>query len=373
MQLSAWEKESFFAPQDIVIIGSGLVGLWCARELAIHRPGTKITILERGFIPAGASTRNAGFSCFGSPTELLNDVALLGADRMWEIVEMRYQGMQKITQVFNEDLIDYERSGGYEVYTNPRNETFSAQVEWLNQGLHRISGREQCFTWADSKLGEFGLHGFASMIENELEGFLHSGKLLQALVREVQNLGVQVFAGAAVSGWEQFNGKISVDCKGGWSFSTERLLVCTNAFTSLLCPGVRVLPGRGQVILTSPVPGLKLRGAFHFEDGFYYFRNLGERVLLGGARNKAFETEQTTSMDTSEAIQSALEDFVATHILPGGAFTIEQRWSGIMGFTDDKQPILQKVDDRVYIAVSCNGMGVALAPIIAEKVCEMMN
>ncbi|WP_315816304.1 FAD-dependent oxidoreductase [Paraflavitalea speifideaquila] len=30
MQISIWEKESFYAPKDIIIIGSGLVGLWSA-------------------------------------------------------------------------------------------------------------------------------------------------------------------------------------------------------------------------------------------------------------------------------------------------------------------------------------------------------
>ena len=30
MSLSIWEKESFFSPKDVIIIGSGFVGLWSA-------------------------------------------------------------------------------------------------------------------------------------------------------------------------------------------------------------------------------------------------------------------------------------------------------------------------------------------------------
>ena len=92
-QLSIWEKESFFAPQDVIIIGSGFAGLWSALKLMEKNPLQKITILERGIIPTGASTRNAGFSCFGSPSELLHDIAAMGEEKTWQVVSMRYKGL----------------------------------------------------------------------------------------------------------------------------------------------------------------------------------------------------------------------------------------------------------------------------------------
>ena len=112
IQLSFWEKESFFAPQDIIIVGSGFVGLWSALQLKLKNPGYKITILERGIIPTGASTRNAGFSCFGSPSELLADVATMGEDKMWQLVEMRYKGLMEIRKHFTEASIEYDGCGG---------------------------------------------------------------------------------------------------------------------------------------------------------------------------------------------------------------------------------------------------------------------
>src|SRR4051812_22805413 len=108
MQLSVWEKESFFEPQHIIIIGSGLAGLWSAYEMKLKNKALKITIVEKGIIPSGASTRNAGFACFGSPSELLHDVKIYGENKMWQIAEMRYKGMQKINRVFKDDFIDYE-------------------------------------------------------------------------------------------------------------------------------------------------------------------------------------------------------------------------------------------------------------------------
>ena len=73
-ELSYWERESFFRDIDVAVIGSGIVGLSAAlraRELA---PSARIAVLERGALPIGASTRNAGFACFGSVSELLDDM-----------------------------------------------------------------------------------------------------------------------------------------------------------------------------------------------------------------------------------------------------------------------------------------------------------
>jgi gamma-glutamylputrescine oxidase len=373
MQLSAWEIESFFEPQDVIIIGSGLVGLWSALELKTKHPKLKITILERGFIPTGASTRNAGFACFGSPTELIHDRKLLGEDAMWNIVELRYKGIEKMVDVLKDEVIDFQHCGGFEVFGPGMDASELAEnIHWLNKGLHHITGKKTCFTWSNEKLSEFGFSGFDLMVSNKLEGHLHSGKLVRTLLKLVQSAGVQVFTNMEVMGWEQINDKLSVKTNE-LDLATNQLLICTNAFTSLLLPEFCITPARGQVLLTSPIEGLKMKGTFHFEEGFYYFRDLGNRILLGGARNAAFETETTTAMETSDVVQQKLEQFVVEHILPKQSFTVEQRWSGIMGFTEDKQPVVKRISDKVSVAVSCNGMGVALAPVIAEKVCEMMN
>src|SRR5690242_14319831 len=117
MQISVWEKESFYAPKDVVIVGSGLVGLWCAWHLKKNNPKLSIAIVDRGIIPTGASTRNAGFACFGSVTELVEDASRFGEDSMLQLVEMRYKGLQRIRKVFKESAIDFELCGGFELFT----------------------------------------------------------------------------------------------------------------------------------------------------------------------------------------------------------------------------------------------------------------
>src|ERR1700733_441987 len=112
-QIAIWEKESFFNHQDIIIVGSGFVGLWSAYFLKRKRPELKILIIDRGIIPTGASTRNAGFACFGSVTELIADTLKFGEHKMLEIVRMRFEGLKQIRKTFKDKEIDYEDLGGY--------------------------------------------------------------------------------------------------------------------------------------------------------------------------------------------------------------------------------------------------------------------
>ncbi len=370
MQISIWEQESFFAQRDIIIIGAGLSGLWCAYELIQREPKIKILILDKGIIPAGASTRNAGFACFGSPTELLYDAATMGADRMWQIAAMRYKGIEKMKQVFGTDMIDYDNCGGFECLQKDKHDLagIKEQLHWLNAGLETITGTKQTFAWANDKLQTFGLSGFDALIENTLEGTLHSGKLVQALTKKVQALGVDILTGICINNFDETGQGVTVNTDKKIRFLASQLIICSNAFTNALLPALNITPARGQILVTTPITGLKLRGSFHFEEGFYYFRNIGDRLLLGGARNKSFVAETSDVFDTTDIIQQELLRFINTHILPEQSFDVDYCWSGIMGFTEDKQPLVKKISERITAVVACNGMGVALSPVIAETI-----
>lgn len=374
-QLSTWEKESFFCRQHVIIVGSGFCGLWSALHLKRLHPHYKITVLERGLIPTGASTRNAGFSCFGSPTELINDAAVMGEDMMWELVRMRYNGLREITQHFNNEETGYEPTGGYECFVKDSEDWMecAAKLSWLNKGLEKISGDPNVFRPADDKLSLFGLGKFDRLVENKMEGCLHPGKLVRALLKKVQSMDVQVLTGIEVIGYEESVGLVHIRTDQEVELVAEQLLICTNAFTQQLIPTIDIVPNRGQVLVTAPVEGLTLKGAFHFNRGYYYFRNLGNRILLGGARHIAFEAETSMEMFTTDAIQNELENFMGRYLLPGLPFTVTDRWTGIMAMGSVKSPIVKQISDHVFCCVRMSGIGVALAPVVAKQVAMMMR
>jgi gamma-glutamylputrescine oxidase len=372
--LSLWEKETYYAPQDIIIIGAGLMGLWSALELKKRNQQLRITLLERNTTPLGASTRNAGFACFGSPTELLHNIETLGTDGMLEVVEMRYKGIEKIKKHFADEVIAFDPCGGYEcINKNYRHwQILDDKIHWLNGLLKNITGNPAIFQRVDEKLARLGLQNFDALIENKTEAALHSGKLVQALTQKVQSEGISVLYGTEVTGWEKINGHIRIHTNQHNDLSARQVLFSTNGFTQGLVPGLPVTPARGQVIVTSPIPGLAMKGTFHYDEGFYYWRNLGNRILIGGARNEAIEEETTTDLSGSAKVKEALELFLKQHLHSSCQYTIEHHWSGIMGFTTDKTPFVGMVGDNAFASIACNGMGVALTPVIAEKVADLL-
>ena len=375
--ISIWEKESFFAPQDIIIVGNGFVGLWSAFHLKKKKPSLKITIVDRGTIPTGASTRNAGFACFGSLSELIHDGKIMGTKKMLELVEMRYKGLKNIQKYFSKKEMDFDLCGGYELYDEidkKSSKKLIQNIEYLNSLLQPITKTKQTFNLIDSKISDFGFGKTKHLIKNKLEGYLHSGKLVQALLQKVQSMGVQVFTGTEIKSTEKINGQIELTTNQHFNLIATQVLICTNAFAKDLLPELDILPARGQVLVTSDIAALPWKGSFHSDEGFYYFRNIGKKVLLGGARNKAFEQEATTQMDITINIQEELERYLNEVVLPKqkGQFTIDYRWSGIMGMGSEKMPIIKEIEPNIFCAVRMSGMGVALAPIVGKSVAKLM-
>ncbi|HWI91730.1 MAG TPA: FAD-dependent oxidoreductase [Flavisolibacter sp.] len=375
--ISIWEKETFYAPYDIVIVGSGFVGLWSGFQLKKKNPKLKIAIVDRGIIPTGASTRNAGFACFGSLSEVVYDAQTMGNDKMLHLVEMRYKGLERIQKYFDDNLIDFDMCGGYELFDSS-DKVSSGQlqqnIDYINSLFKSITGKKKTYKLVDGNISAFGFANTKHLVKNNLEGYLHSGKLIQALLSKVQGMGVQIFTQTEINSFERINGKIELQTSQPFNLSTSQLLVCTNAFAKELLPEEDVIPARGQVLLTSPVENLPWKGTFHSDEGFYYFRNLGKKVLLGGARNKAFDDERTTDMSTSDFIQSELEKYLNEVVLPDfkGRYTIENRWSGIMAMGGEKMPIVKEIQPNVFCCIRMSGMGVALAPVVSQQVAEMM-
>jgi glycine/D-amino acid oxidase-like deaminating enzyme len=107
-ELSFWEKSTYLNDNDFVIVGSGIVGLSTSIFLRQRYPTAKILVIERGYLPTGASTKNAGFACFGSPTELYDDLLTIPEDKVWETFEMRYAGLKTLFELITPNIVDYE-------------------------------------------------------------------------------------------------------------------------------------------------------------------------------------------------------------------------------------------------------------------------
>ncbi|WP_316827514.1 FAD-binding oxidoreductase [Pedobacter miscanthi] len=371
--LSYWEKESFFCNYDVIIIGSGIVGLNAAIHLKKSVPLLKIALLERGFLPTGASTKNAGFACFGSISELIEQEEMVGINRLATIIEKRWKGLLKLRHLLGDKTIDYQCLGGYELFKNNDTsfaDTSVSKIEHFNQLITDIVGAG-AFSLNHKKIDAFGFESVGTLIENRYEAQIDSGKMMFALIQYAQQLGISIFNNCTVERIEENTQGSCLITQNG-NFFCKRLIVTTNAFIKDLYPDIDINAGRGQVLITKPIKDLKVAGTFHYDKGYYYFRNINDRILLGGGRNIDFKAEETITFGVTEAVQQALEDLLKNVILPKTNYEIDYRWSGIMAFGKVLEPLIKEIRPNVFCATRCNGMGIAIGSQTGEDVAELL-
>ena len=112
---------------------------------------------------------------------------------------------------------------------------------------------------------------------------------------------------------------------------------------------------------------MKIKGTFHLDKGYYYFRNIDDRILLGGGRNLDFKNEETDEFGLNIKIQNELESMLKTVILPKSKFEIDHRWSGIMGVGNKKTTIIKTISENVFCGVRLGGMGIAIGSAVGNE------
>jgi glycine/D-amino acid oxidase-like deaminating enzyme len=369
-KLSFWERSIYTDGIDFTIIGAGIVGMSTALHLRKAHPKAKIILVERGYLPTGASTKNAGFACFGSPTELKDDLAKMDEHSVWETVAMRLHGLRELFSLVNAAKVQYEACGSWDIIREDE-ETLSPDfLDYLNEKLLEITSEKLVFTEDHAKVIESGFSGVKTTYFNRLEGAIHTGKLIEELHRSCTNEGIHFLFGVNVLSFESHDSGVDIQTSMGL-LETAKLLVCTNAFAREYLSDIQ--PARAQVLITKPISNLSVNGTFHMESGYYYFRNVGNRILFGGGRNEDFSGETTTEFDTTTIIQEKLRHYLHELILPHSPVEIDYSWSGIMAIGSEKKPIIQKTNKNVAFGVRMGGMGVAIGASVGKKLSNLFS
>ena len=362
---SPYLKPSF----DAIVVGGGYTGLHVALNIKRTRPSWKIAILEQLSEGAAASSRNAGFACFGSPGEILDDLVARPTDEVVETLKKRFLGVEKLGEM---SAIESLHRGGYEVFTSAEEERFekiNSTLPYINEVFEEALQIRKLFKIVSISKMNMAFQNEAFF--NSYEFQLNPGLLHQYLVNKCVDAGIHFHRQTELLSWDSADGDPELHTNRG-KFNTGILALCTNGFTKKILPEIDVEPARAQVLLTTPLTGSIPIGNFHADRGYYYFRNWQGRILLGGGRQLDMDAETTFSDATTEIIQNHLEDYLGTYILPNRAYSIESRWAGTMGFGQGKKPMVINPEKNVYGAFAYGGMGVALAEQTAEELSNLI-
>ena len=368
---SYWELKQYFTEFDLIVIGAGIVGLSSAISYKNKNKKAKILILERGLLPNGASTKNAGFACFGSSSELLDDLSKNNSETIWETVLMRWQGLQILRKRLGDKGIDLNLWGGYELFDSKENKIKSLEkIKDLNKEIYQHLGLKNCFS--EYPKNNFGFKNTKGIILNKYEGQIDTGLMMQNLLLLAQKKGITVLNNIEIKAINDLGGKVELKSING-VFKAKKVVVATNGFANELLKINNINPARAQVLITKPISQLKIKGTFHYQEGYYYFRNIKNRLLFGGGRNINLKKEATSEIGLNSKIQNHLEYLLKTMILPNTAFEIEHRWCGIMGVGNEKKPIIKPVSNNVIAAARMGGMGIAIGSKVGEIVAKILK
>jgi glycine/D-amino acid oxidase-like deaminating enzyme len=371
MNFSYWELKNWFTNVDFTIVGSGIVGLHCALALRDRFPESKIVVLEKGVLPQGASTKNAGFACFGSLSEILDDLKSHSEEEVIQLIQKRWNGLQLLRKNLGDEAIDFKPFGGYELFLQSDENSYNEclqRMPFVNDILKSVF-RNEVFT---KEIDRFDFKGIREyLIFNPYEAQIDTGKMMHALLKKAIANDIMILNQTEVTAFQETSKGVMV-MLNDFSFTTGKLLFATNGFAADLTNN-QVKPARAQVLITNPIPDLDIKGTFHLDQGYYYFRNIDNRILLGGGRNLDFKGETTTELGQTELIQNRLETLLKEVILPRTEFTVAHRWSGIMGMGSSKRPIVEQLSTHVYCGVRLGGMGVAIGSLIGQELADLVK
>lgn len=373
MAFSYWESKQWLSDRNLVVVGGGIVGLSAALRVRELHPNWKITVIERHPFGGGGSTRNAGFACFGSATELREDRITLGDKSALELVQKRWTGLQLLRKRLGDQALRYRESGSVELFLKGFEQHSAApsseELEDLNRWIAPVTGNNKTF----KNIPSLHLHGMDSAaieqaVSSPLEGCVDTGHMMYALQSEVHKAGIDLVHGCHVTGIQ--NGpqpriRISETAAGGTWFETERLLLTTNAFTRELLDDLDVLPATNLVLVSEPLQTLLPQPTVHIDAGYVYARSIENRLLIGGGRH--------WGLDNPEELEARLLSTMRAIWPESKSVKIDQRWTGVLGIGKARLPIVKSVQSGIHVAVRLGGMGVAMGMQCGNQVAELVS
>ncbi|MDP4950566.1 MAG: FAD-binding oxidoreductase [Flavobacteriales bacterium] len=373
MNTSYWERETFLESYDIIVVGGGIAGLSTALELKKNRPDFRVVVLERSWLSDGASSKNAGFACFGSISEFVDDIKDMSFDDVVSLATRRFRGIEKLVKEYSEEVLKLEWNGGHEVFFQEDESSFKeccAFVDRFNDAFERTLNIRP---YTVLTVQEFqGITNLVGVISNKYEGGLNTGAMLNAMRNSALSLGVHIFNGVEVKGYASSENEVKVETTNG-IWKAKRIAFCTSSFHSELFEDLQMSSKRNQVVVTKPIADLKLNGTFHHHKGFNYFRNIDGRILIGGMRHQFPNTESTSAQGNTDEVVSALTNFLQHKIHTTSEIEIDIAWSGILGVGKDERSVVTQVEENVFVGARLGGIGVAIGSLVGQELAGLID
>ncbi len=333
-------------PPDVEIVGGGITGISCALTLAGQ--GLRVRLHEARAIASGASGRNGGFALRGGAMGYDSAREWLGADLAAEYWRLTENYVDRMGELGGDA---FRRTGSLRLAGEDERDELRAEYEAL---------REDGFAaeWRDT-LPEPLAGRFPGALFHPDDAVLQPARLVRRLAVAAAETGVEI---------REHNRIEAAD-----SLEAKTIVVATDGYPSGLLGELEglIIPTRGQMIATEPLPERLFAMPHYGRHGFdYWHQDPDGRLIVGGFRDADMESEFTASEETTPRIQGALNDFVEA--LLGRRPEITHRWSGVFGLVPDLMPVVGPVPGRegLWVAGGYSGHGNVLGLMCGDLIAQ---
>lgn len=353
---------------DVAIIGAGFTGLNAA--LALAAAGASVVVLEGEYLGYGASGRSGGQVNLG-----LN----LGPDKLIEIfggeVGERLANTlacvpETVFSTIREHSLNCDpvQNGWVQGAATPAQ--LQAQAD-LAREYERYGARFDVLDDAQLR-HRSGAQGYRGGLFCPSGGSLHPLSYTRELARVAMAKGARLFVGAKVGALEKNNSGWQLDCPTG-RVRAKTVLICTNAYTDTLIPGLKesVVPVRSVLMASEPLPEHLRQTVMPNQVTFVdkrrlilYLRYDRDGRLCAGDHGPM---RDRFALDDYRAVKRRVVE-----VFPDLAdVRWDYHWGGRVAMTRSKLPFLNIIDRGLIAGMGYNGRGVGMGSVMGQVMAEL--
>ncbi|MBI3272154.1 MAG: glycine oxidase ThiO [Planctomycetes bacterium] len=349
-------------PQDVVVVGGGIVGCAVAYELA--REGVSVLVVDRDEPGREASWAGAGILTPIHPWDY--------PEPLLDLCGRALPHYAPLARTLREETgidVEYLACGLLEPILSDADEAeVGRQEAWRGaRGLpsRRLSAREAAAlepALAPATRGALFLPD-ACQVRNP--------RVPRALAAAAARRGARFRAGFPVTDLAFEGARVTGVRSGGELLPARTVVLASGAWTALLplagARGLDVHPIRGQMVLLRSSPG-RLRHML-LSDAEYLVPRSDGRVLVGSTVENAGFEKKTTAAAVGRLLSRAVE------LAPGLADApVETAWAGLRPATGDRLPYLGRFPelDGVLVAAGHFRNGILLGPLTGRLLADLV-
>lgn len=356
---------------DIVIIGAGYAGLSTALHLA--ELGYKPVVVEARDIGFGGSGRNGGQLVPGLKHDPEDILLKFGQERGQKLIDFGAGTVSAALGLIDKYnmAVPHVRGGWIQPAHNQQGMQLAARraEQWHKQGADvGILSRDEVQTLV-------GTDAYVGGWVDRRGAALQPLSYVRALAKTARQLGVQIYTHTPIEHISRTARHWELTSRAGPSVTAEKVVVCANAYSDGLWPGLKesIIDPNTYQTATEVLPDDILASIFpqgHVASDtrnllLYFRKDHTGRFIMGG-RGPFREPR-------SEADWADLKR-VSVRLFPQLAdVKWEFHWCGRVAVTPDFYPHLHEPAPGMFIDIGCQGRGVGLQTAMGKAIADYLH